>query len=188
MNNKIGSFVLLALAVALAFSVVKSAHAQNSSAARRPANNIFRRALDIEMGRVPARVNEPRVSSGVVYTLLTSSGEIQRRVAAASALSPNLAAPALLPNLGAKTAGCTNVFTNSSGMRNIRVNQDCSLRRQAEEVVVINPTNPQNLIAGQNDSRVGFNKCGYDFSFNGGRTWGDQLPPFYQFLNPGRYL
>jgi hypothetical protein len=182
MKKKIGFVVLPALALALAFSVLKSARGQNSSAAGRPANNILKRALDIEMGRVQARVNEPRVSSGVVYTLLTSSGEIQRRVAAAAALAPNLAPAALLPNLGAKTAGCTNVFSNGT-TRNIRVNQDCSLRRQAEEVVVINPTNPQNLIAGQNDSRVGFNKCGYDFSFNGGRTWGDQLPPFYQFVN-----
>jgi hypothetical protein len=65
------------------------------------------------------------------------------------------------------------------------VNQDCSLRRQAEEVIAINPTNPDNLIAGQNDSRVGFNHCGYAWSFDGGRTWGDQVPPFYQFVNDG---
>jgi hypothetical protein len=62
------------------------------------------------------------------------------------------------------------------------VNQDCSLRRQAEEVLVVNPTNPNNLIAGQNDSRIGFNHCGYDFSFDGGKTWADQIPPFYQFI------
>jgi hypothetical protein len=61
------------------------------------------------------------------------------------------------------------------------VNQDCSLRRQAEEVVVVNPTNPDNLIAGQNDSVIGFNHCGYDFSFDGGKTWGSQVPPFWQF-------
>jgi hypothetical protein len=184
MNKKVRLFVLSVLAVPLAFFMLKSASGQSSSATRRPANNILRRALDIELGRVQARVNEPRVSSGVIYTLLMSSGEMQRRVAAVGALAPNLAAAAPLPNLGAKTAGCSNVFTNSNGtMRNVRVNQDCSLRRQAEEVVVINPTNPQNLIAGQNDSRIGFNKCGYDFSFNGGRTWGDQLPPFYQFVN-----
>jgi len=71
MKKKIGFVVLPALALALAFSVLKSARGQNSSAARGPANNILRRALDIEMGRVQARVNEPRVSSGVVYTLLT---------------------------------------------------------------------------------------------------------------------
>jgi hypothetical protein len=33
-----------------------------------------------------------------------------------------------------------------------------------------------------NDSRVGFNHCGYAWSFDGGKTWGDQVPPFYQFL------
>jgi hypothetical protein len=49
-------------------------------------------------------------------------------------------------------------------------------------VVVVNPTNPMNVIAGQNDSRIGFNHCGYDWSFDGGRTWGDQVPPLYQFI------
>jgi hypothetical protein len=62
------------------------------------------------------------------------------------------------------------------------VNQDCSLRRQAEEVLAINPIDPDNLIAGQNDSRIGFNHCGYDFSMDGGRTWGDMLPPFFQYI------
>jgi hypothetical protein len=71
----------------------------------------------------------------------------------------------------------------SSGDReNIRVNQDCSLRRQAEEVIVVNPVDPDNLLAGQNDSRIGFNHCGYDFSNDGGKTWGDLLPPFWQFF------
>src|SRR6266566_667210 len=101
MNKKIGFFVLPALAVALAFSVLKSAHGQNSSAAGRPANSILRHALDIETGRVPARVNEPRLSSGVVYTLLMSSGEIQKRVAALGASAPNLATTALPSNLDA---------------------------------------------------------------------------------------
>ena len=55
----------------------------------------------------------------------------------------------------------------------LRVNQDCSLRRQAEEVIAVNPRDADNLIAGQNDSRVGFNHCGYDYSLDGGRTWGD---------------
>ena len=65
----------------------------------------------------------------------------------------------------------------------IRVNQDCTYRRQAEELIKINPTNPRNLIAGQNDSRIGFNHCGFDFSFDGGQTWGDGIPPFFQRLN-----
>jgi len=75
--------------------------------------------------------------------------------------------------------GCAQRNSDS----NVRVNQDCTYRRQAEEGIAVNPVDPQNLIAGQNDSRIGFNHCGIDYSFNGGRTWGDQLPPFWQRLN-----
>jgi hypothetical protein len=87
---------------------------------------------------------------------------------------------------GAKvnTAGCQNRFGRGEAA-SIRVNQDCSLRRQAEEVVAVNPTNRRNLIAGQNDSSLGFNHCGYDFSFDGGRTWGSMIPPFYGYLIGG---
>lgn len=67
--------------------------------------------------------------------------------------------------------------------RNVRVNQDCTFRRQAEVEIAVNPTNPNNLIAGQNDSRVGFNQCGIDYSTDRGRHWGDLLPPFRQKLN-----
>ena len=52
----------------------------------------------------------------------------------------------------------------------VRVNQDCSFRRQAEEEITYNPANPRNLIAGQNDSRVGYNQCGIDWSTDGGKT------------------
>jgi hypothetical protein len=181
-NKKIAFCVLSGLAVALCLAASESALGQNPNASKRPANKVLSHALDIATGRVQSRINEPAVSSGVIYALLLSRGEIEKRIATLGASAPNVAATALLPNLGSKTAGCTNVYTNGT-VRNIRVNQDCSLRRQAEEVIAINPTNPQNLIVGQNDSRIGFNRCGYDFSFNGGRTWGDQLPPFYQFLN-----
>src|SRR5262249_62313306 len=47
---------------------------------------------------------------------------------------------------------------------NVRVNQDCTFRRQAEELIKINPSNPENIIVGQNDSRIGYNKCGFDYS------------------------
>jgi hypothetical protein len=65
----------------------------------------------------------------------------------------------------------------------VRVNQDCTYRRQAEEKIVYNPSNPTNLLAGQNDSRVGFNQCGIDWSTDDGVHWGDLLPPFRQRLN-----
>src|SRR5439155_2591881 len=67
------------------------------------------------------------------------------------------------------------------GQRNIRANQDCSFRRQAEEAIAINPLNAQNMIAGQNDSRLGYNHCGYDWTLDGGNHWGDQTPPFWQY-------
>ena len=67
--------------------------------------------------------------------------------------------------------------------RNVRVNQDCTLRRQAEESIAFNPADPDNLIAGQNDSRVGFNQCGIDWSIDNGEHWGDLLPPFRQKVN-----
>jgi hypothetical protein len=78
------------------------------------------------------------------------------------------------------TAGCAN---RNSAERNVRVNQDCTFRRQAEELIKANPINSRNLIAGQNDSVAGFNHCGFDFSFDGGEHWGSGIPPFYQHLN-----
>jgi len=58
-------------------------------------------------------------------------------------------------------------------------------RRQAEEQVAVNPLDPNNVIAGQNDSRIGFNPCGFDYSLGRGATFGDGLPPFFQHINPG---
>ncbi len=63
------------------------------------------------------------------------------------------------------------------------MNQDCSFRRQAEEEITYNPAHPRNLIAGQNDSRVGYNQCGIDWSTDAGKSWGDLLPPFRQHEN-----
>src|SRR5258708_23664648 len=159
-------------------SLARAAQRQQVAPTTRPANSVLAHALDIESGRVSARPNEPRLSSGAIYTALGASGALAQR---ANASIAGLAAP-LNFSAGPATQGCSNVFS-SGGRTNTRVNQDCSLRRQAEEGLAINPTNPDKLIAGQNDSRIGFNKCGYDFSMDGGKTWGDMLPPFYQFLS-----
>jgi hypothetical protein len=142
-----------------------------------PANRVLARALEIELGQVQKKPYEQLLSSGPVYTVLQASGELENRANAAPGKArTNPPASA--------TGGCPNTYVGGGtvGGRNIRVNQDCSLRRQAEEVIAINPTNPANLIAGQNDSRIGFNHCGYAWSFDGGRTWGDQVPPFWQFV------
>ena len=77
------------------------------------------------------------------------------------------------------TVGCSN--RNADG--GTRVNQDCTYRRQAEEDITYSSSDPSNIVAGQNDSRVGFNQCGIDFSTDNGKSWGDMLPPFRQSLN-----
>jgi hypothetical protein len=74
-----------------------------------------------------------------------------------------------------------NSLNGNSG--NERVNQDCSFRRQAEEDIVHNPAEPTNFLAGQNDSSLGFNQCGIDFSPDNGLHWGTFLPPFRQRIN-----
>jgi hypothetical protein len=78
-----------------------------------------------------------------------------------------------------RTIGCSHRTSND----NVRVNQDCTFRRQAEEKIVYNPANPQNLLAGANDSRVGFNQCSIGWSLDNGQHWGDLIPPFRQKLN-----
>ncbi len=81
-----------------------------------------------------------------------------------------------------ETLGCAK-----RGGKNVRVNQDCSFRRQAEEEITYNPADPKNLIAGQNDSRVGYNQCGIDWSTDNGNHWGDLLPPFRQHENAPQF-
>jgi len=152
-----------------------------------PANKILAHALDVETGRAGAvaRPHEQHLSSGVLYPLLTAAGALGKHNQASFAPALNASNGSGSNGSGSEqgsgTQGCSNVFSQGN-RRNVRVNQDCSLRRQAEEAVVVNPLNPDNILAGQNDSRIGFNHCGYDFSNDGGNTWGDMLPPFWQFI------
>lgn len=142
--------------------------------AGRPGNDVLAHALAIETGSAKRTDKEQLPSSGAMYPVLQSAGLLNASGGAGGSK---------VPSHSQSSVGCSNVFTGGGvGVSDVRVNQDCSLRRQAEEVVAVNPTNPKNLIAGQNDSSIGFNHCGYDFSFDGGRTWGSQVPPFYQFV------
>ena len=83
------------------------------------------------------------------------------------------------------TATAVGRAPNRGTATNVRVNQDCTPRRQAEEQIAVNPIDPANIIAGQNDSRIGYNHCGFDYSLDGGAHWGDGIPPYYQHTNPG---
>jgi len=68
--------------------------------------------------------------------------------------------------------------------RDVRVNQDCTYRRQAEEDIVSDPNNPSNLVAGMNDSLIGWNRTSLDFSVDGGTHWGAiSTAPFGYRLN-----
>jgi hypothetical protein len=68
--------------------------------------------------------------------------------------------------------------------RNVRVNQDCTYRRQAEESIAFNPQDPRNLVAGMNDSIIGWNQTSLDFSLDSGRHWGAiSTAPFRFRLN-----
>lgn len=164
-------------------AVVVTVLATSSAGEQAPlvGNNVFVKALNVELGSAQRAQWQQLPSSGVMYALLQQSGVLDQRARAAAG-SPAAAKSMLATPSSPGTLGCQNIFTGSGTPDNIRVNQDCSLRRQAEEVIAVNPTAPNNLIAGQNDSRIGFNHCGYDWSFNRGHNWGDQVPPFYQFI------
>jgi hypothetical protein len=131
------------------------------------------------------RVKLPVLNAGgIAHTLQGISGGTLDAVLPSTALQPSAlqqqAAAALAAAAIKKTAlGC--------GMRtsdhNVRVNQDCTFRAQAGALIKINPSGPQNLIAGFNDRRLGLNHCGFAYSLNGGRSWGDGEPPFWEHLN-----
>jgi hypothetical protein len=154
-------------------------YSQSASSSSPVGNKILAHKLAVELGTEKALGKEMPVSSGVMYTLYEKAGVFARRARQHPGAMRSLhhGGDALSR---ANTEGCQNVF-HGHGMTNTRVNQDCSLRRQAEEAIQINPRDERNIIAGQNDSRIGFNHCGYDWSFDGGKKWGDQVPPFWQF-------
>lgn len=176
-----------------------------------PANKVLAKAVGVELGQAKLHAKSPfhRVSGGTVTATLERMGVIQRRVAqqARKAARKGLAKRFRYAHndqdgsayaVWRHSKGCPNVFggggndddnghddDGGGSVKNVRVNQDCGLRRQAEEWVAVNPRDFDNVIAGQNDSMIGFNHCGYDFSFDRGRSWasvGTSPPPFYQEL------
>ncbi len=176
-------FVPVAALTAFALAGAAALAPQGAESRAPVGNKILAHKLAVELGQEPKRGKEMPVSSGVMYTLLEHTGVLDQRAAQNPAAMEKLAR-AMHRGRGISrpfTEGCQNVF-HRRGKTNTRVNQDCSFRRQAEEAIQINPLDERNMVAGQNDSRIGFNHCGYDWTFNGGQTWGDQVPPFWQFL------
>lgn len=131
-------------------------------------------------GASPVTKTAPFFSSGVLYTALSAITAEDLHKEGAD-VGPGSDFGSASPGENPGTLGCSQRLSRAHG--NVRVNQDCDFRRQAEEDITYNPADPNNLLAGQNDSRVGFNQCGIDWSTDNGRHWGDMLPPFRQKLN-----
>jgi hypothetical protein len=90
---------------------------------------------------------------------------------------------AVSPSVAGVSVGSLGCRDRNHGV-NVRVNQDCGYRRQAEEDIAYNPVDPSNLVAGMNDSIIGWNKTSLDFSIDGGKHWGSVgTAPFSYRLN-----
>ena len=167
--------VLVALLIILGVSLTFVNPQASSQQVLGQRNHVLERQAQGATGVDASGGKRQHVSEGVLNTYLEATGR------GAAQRSGRVGALSLPSGVRERSLGCANIF-DGDGARNIRVNQDCSLRRQAEEFIAINPTDPDNLIAGQNDSLIGFNHCGIDFSFDRGETWGSYTPPFWQFI------
>jgi hypothetical protein len=120
-----------------------------------------------------------KVAGGVKRMPFLSPGRIDQLSTSASARINALTAPTSA-GIAVRSAGCAD---RNRG-RNVRVNQDCTYRRQAEEHIAADPNDPRNLVAGMNDSITGWNRTSIDFSVDGGRHWGAiSTAPFGYRLN-----
>ena len=147
-----------------------------SSQPSQPVHNmVIDRNLAIESGQITSDLHEQMLSGGLLDAVregrAAQGGLRQGGQRARSTSGPS--------NVRIRSLGCPKIFTGR--FDNIKVNQDCSFRRKAEEFIIVDANDPNHIVVGQNDSRIGFNHCGIDFSFDRGRHWGDQLPPFWQF-------
>ncbi|MBI4260011.1 MAG: exo-alpha-sialidase [Actinobacteria bacterium] len=127
--------------------------------------------------RLPNGAFAPQLSGGTLATAEEALG-----ISAPSAA--HAPAPAVHgPPFAGGTNGCPNTFAGP--IPNVRANQMCDLRRQAEEWVAVNPTDLDNVVVSQNDSRMGFNQTGVDWSLDGGATFGDYAVPTQNFTCAG---
>ena len=184
-HGLIAGVLLLALVVTVGLATSGDAGSKGQ-----PANNILAQAAEIELGQAKAHQKSAlrRISGSTMQATLERMGVLKKRLARikAKARFRSMQNGGGVHDITRNSKGCPNTFHGR--VNNVRVNQDCSLRRQAEEWIGVNPRDFDNITAGQNDSMVGFNHCGYDFSFDRGRSWasvGTSPPPFYQELFVG---
>ncbi len=144
MKRSIRIWVLgLLVAGGVSFGVLS---AVGSTASLGTTNHVLGHALAVEQGLVQRSPHQAIVSGGVVNAALDFSGALDRRADQVTGTGKVKGKA----GGGKKTQGCQNVFAGGGlGGKNVRVNQDCSLRRQAEEVIAIDPNDPNHLIAGE---------------------------------------
>lgn len=63
----------------------------------------------------------------------------------------------------------------SDGFINFRINQDSTEELQNEQQIVVNPLDPDNIVAVWRDFRKGYRQVGYGWTKDGGRTWTEDL-------------
>src|SRR5262249_19195680 len=134
----------------LVFATVLGGLVPLSSQPSQPVHNmVIDRNLAIEAGQVAPDLHEQMLSGSLLdgareaRAALATSGQGQR--------GPQRAASAP-SGLRIRTLGCPKIFTGR--FDNIKVNQDCSFRRKAEEFIVVDPNDPNHIVVGQNDSRI----------------------------------
>src|SRR5262245_47485995 len=137
-------------------------------------NRVLGNALGVALGRTKSFSFRAPISPAVGQLLLEQTGELNRRAQRSGAHTP----PIVLPS---GSTGGGNAVLEGNGQVNVRVNPDCSLRPQPGTSLAIDPTNENRVLVAQNDSRIGFNHCGVDWTSDTGQQWGDQTPPFWEF-------
>jgi hypothetical protein len=152
-------------AAALLALVTATTGASKPVAHRSPAiNDLLAQMSGTKAPRVlPNGLFAPQLSGGVQQTI----AEQQR--------TSDAGIQASLPPPTINSAGCSNTFTRAGYPDNVRTNLDCGYRFQSEEWVAVNPTDPSNIVASQNDSKLNGNSTGVDFSTDGGKHWGDSV-------------
>src|SRR3990172_2788016 len=147
MRKRIGAVVSVALlgTVAVIVLVLPTGATSDSS---RPGNAVLAKAVDIELGvreSTKTDLKLPDLSGSVVIAALEQVGESQAAVGLRAAAAPEAQAVQQAQagrsaaqggddddNGRAGTAGCPHVFTGGGAPKNIRGNQDCSLRGAGE--------------------------------------------------------
>jgi hypothetical protein len=137
--------------------------AQANTSTGRAASLLQRAARSTQ--RLPSGRPVPAISGGVETAFQQPSGPLPKGALHVAPLSPT------------GSSGCPNVYSAPGFPNNVRANQECGLRTQAEEWVRVNPADSNNVVVTQNDRRTGFNETGVSWSIDNAAHFGDYGAP-----------